>query len=154
MKSHFSTKQGALMSHLRLGQVASSSRQITEWPGCTLSCSDPVVLTLQLPACFAYMPGFWWVTTHELVASFSYENTLHAHSRGHIPVMCWAHASLRGIATRELPAKTSLVFNLLWVFTLSFTHTTLTKKSHIKYRVHMIKQNYNQIWHGIKANTK
>ena len=46
-------------------------------------------------------------------------------------------------ATRE---NTS-VFNLPWVF----THT-LTNKTHMKYRVHKIEQNYNQIWHGIKAN--
>ena len=36
----------------------------------------------------------------------------------------------------------------------SFSHTTYTMKSHIKYRVHKIEENYNQIWHGIKANTK
>ena len=37
--------------------------------------------------------------------------------------------------------------------TLSHTHNPY-KKPHIKYRVHKIEQNYNQIWHGIKANTK
>ena len=36
----------------------------------------------------------------------------------------------------------------------SFSHTTLTIKSHIKYRVNMIEHNYNQIWYGIKTNTK
>ena len=35
----------------------------------------------------------------------------------------------------------------------SLSHTTLTMKSHIKYRVQKIEQNYNQIWYGIKANT-
>ena len=35
----------------------------------------------------------------------------------------------------------------------SLSHTTLTMKSHIKYRVQKIKQNYNQIWYKIKANT-
>ena len=35
---------------------------------------------------------------------------------------------------------------------LSLLHTTLTIKSHNKYRVHKIENNYNQIWHGIKAN--
>ena len=69
-----------------------------------------------------------------------------------IPVMCWAHASLRGKASHELPAKTSLVFNCL--FTLSLSHTTLTMKSHIKYKIQKIEHNYNQIWYGIKANTK
>ena len=42
--------------------------------------------------------------------------------------------------------------NLPWVFTLSLSHTTFTNKSHMKYRVQKIEQNYNQIWHGIKAN--
>ena len=36
----------------------------------------------------------------------------------------------------------------------SLSHTTLIMKSHIKYRVHKIEHNYNQIWHGIKTNTK
>ena len=35
----------------------------------------------------------------------------------------------------------------------SLSHTTHTMKSHIKYRIQNIEQNYNQIWHGIKANT-
>ena len=35
VKSHFFAKQGALASHSRLGQVASSSRQLTEWLDCT-----------------------------------------------------------------------------------------------------------------------
>ena len=43
-------------------------------------------------------------------------------------------------------------FQLPWVFTLSLSHTTLTNKSHIKYKVHKIEQNYNQIWHNIKAD--
>ena len=47
---------------------------------------------------------------------------------------------------------------LLWSlicleFSHSLTHTTFTMKSHIKYRVQKIEHNYNQIWHGIKANT-
>ena len=71
----------------------------------------------------------------------------------HIPVMCRAHASLRGKLTRELPTKTALVFNSLESsHSLSLSHITLTNKSHMKYRVHKIEQNYNQIWHGIKAN--
>ena len=70
-----------------------------------------------------------------------------------IQVMCRARASLHGKASRELPVKTycsSLCLESLH----SLSHTTLTKKSHIKYSVHKIEQNYNQIWHGIKANTK
>ena len=35
---------------------------------------------------------------------------------------------------------------------LSLSLTTLTNKSHMKYRVQKIEQSYNQIWHGIKAN--
>ena len=38
-------------------------------------------------------------------------------------------------------------------FSHSLSHTTLTMKSHIKYRIQKIEQNYNQIWHGIKSNT-
>ena len=68
-----------------------------------------------------------------------------------IPVMCKAHASLRGMLSRELPAR-NLLASIVWVFTLSLYHTTLTIKSHNKYRVQKIKYNYNQIWHGIKAN--
>ena len=40
----------------------------------------------------------------------------------------------------------------LSLHTHSFSHTTLTNKSHMKYMVHKIEQNYNQIWHRIKAN--
>ena len=69
--------------------------------------------------------------------------------------MCWAHASLCRKLTRGLPTKTALVFNCLKSsHTLSHTHTIVTNKSHIKYRVHKIKHNYNQIWHEIKANHK
>ena len=55
-----------------------------------------------------------------------------------IPVMCRAHASLCRMLSRKLPAKTSLVFNSLSFHTLSLYHTTLTIKSHNKYRVQMI----------------
>ena len=40
----------------------------------------------------------------------------------------------------------------LSLHTLSLSHTTLTNKSHMKYRVHKIKHNYNKIWHRIKTN--
>ena len=40
----------------------------------------------------------------------------------------------------------------LSLHTLSLSHTTLTNKTHMKYRVQTIEHNYNQIWHGIKAN--
>ena len=53
---------------------------------------------------------------------------------------------------------TSYSQKLLWSlmsleYSHSLSHTTLIMKSHVKYRVHKIEQNYNQIWHGIKANT-
>ena len=40
----------------------------------------------------------------------------------------------------------------LSLHTLSFSHTTLTNKFYIKYKVQKIEQNYNQIRHEIKAN--
>ena len=58
-----------------------------------------------------------------------------------ILVMCRAHASLRGKASHELPMKTSCS-SLCLEFSHFLSHTTLTKKSHIKYRVHKIEQNY------------
>ena len=69
-----------------------------------------------------------------------------------IPVMCRAHASFCGMLNRELPTKTLQSSICLSLHILSFSHTTLTIKSHIKYKVQKIKHNYNQIWHGIKAN--
>ena len=46
-------------------------------------------------------------------------------------------------------------FNLqfaLSLHTLSLSHTALTNKTHMKYKIQKIEHNYNQIWHGIKAN--
>ena len=68
---------------------------------------------------------------------------------GHMYHLCRAYASFRRILSRELPAKT-LLSSIAWVFTLSLYHTTLTIKSHNKYKVQKIEWNYNQIWHGIK----
>ena len=88
--------------------------------------------------------------TRETLAKTSY---LYPVMTLRIPVMCRVDALLRGKLTRELLAKTTLVFNCLESsHILSFTHTTLTNKFHMKYRVHNIEQNYNQIWHKIKAN--
>ena len=42
-----------------------------------------------------------------------------------IPVMCRAHASFRGMLSRELPVKNSFVFNCLSLHTLSFSITQL-----------------------------
>ena len=70
-----------------------------------------------------------------------------------IPVMCRAHASLHRKPTRDLPTKTALVFNCLESSRiLSLSYITLTNKSHMKYRVHNIEHNYNQILHKIKVN--
>ena len=46
-----------------------------------------------------------------------------------------------------------MVEHKTWVFTLSFTHNPYNKMLH-KIQGKMIEQNYNQIWHEIKANTK
>ena len=42
-----------------------------------------------------------------------------------IPVICRAHALLRGMLSRKIPAKISSVFNSLSLHTLSLYHTTL-----------------------------
>ena len=92
----------------------------------------------------------WEGLTRETLAKTSY---LHPVLTLCIPIMCRAHASLHEKLTRKLPAKPTSVFNFLKTSnSLSLSHITLTNKSHIKYRVHKIEQNYNQIWHGIKAN--
>ena len=76
VKSRFFAKQGVLATHLRLGQVASSSRVITNWPEFPfLSCSAPAVMTLQLPSCFTRV-AFWRVISRKLIASFNCENAL------------------------------------------------------------------------------
>ena len=106
----------------------------------------------------------WQISKIECFAGISREglicktlvktNCLHPVLTLRIPIMCWAHASLCEKPSWELPMKTSLVFNsFLSLHTPSFTYNPY-KKSHIKYRVQKIKQNYNQIWHGIKANIK
>ena len=72
----------------------------------------------------------------------------------HIPVMCCAH----GFTLQEVFSRATCEnsFNLQCCLesSHSLSHTTHTMKSHIKYRVHKIEENYNQIWHRIKANTK
>ena len=80
-------------------------------------------------------------------------NCLHPALTLCIPVMCRAHISLCGMLTRELSAKTlQSSICLEFSHSLFLTHTTLTNKAHHKYRVRKIEHNYNQIWHGIKAN--
>ena len=66
-----------------------------------------------------------------------------------IPVMCRAYVPFRGMLSHEIPAKTLLASNA-WVFTLSLTITEPLQQIPITNTVWI---NYNQIWHGIKANT-
>ena len=61
------------------------------------------------------------------------------------------HHFARCLLTSYPQKHFSLQFALS-LHTLSLSHTTLTNKSHMKYKVHSIEHNYNQIWHGIKAN--
>ena len=83
--------------------------------------------------------------TREILAKTSY---LHLVLTLHIPVMCRAHALLRELSAKTLHSSICLESS----HTLSLSHTTLTNKTHMKYMVHKIEHNYNQIWHGIKAN--
>ena len=89
------------------------------------------------------------VLTHELLMK---HNCLHPVLTLCIPVMCKAHASFRGMLSRKLLVKTLHFSICLSLHTHSLSLTTLTNKSHMKYRVHSIEHNYNQIWHRIKAN--
>ena len=75
--------------------------------------------------------------THELLAKHSY---IHPILTLRIPVMCRAHASFRGMLSHELSTKTlqSSICLSLHTHTLSLSHTTLTIKSHNKYRVQNI----------------
>ena len=75
--------------------------------------------------------------THELLAKHSY---IHPILTLRIPVMCRTHASFRGMLSHELSTKTlqSSICLSLHTHTLSLSHTTLTIKSHNKYRVQNI----------------
>ena len=75
--------------------------------------------------------------THELLAKHSY---IHPIMTLRIPVMCRAHASFRGMLSHELSTKTlqSSICLSLHTHTHSLSHTTLTIKSHNKYRVQNI----------------
>ena len=70
-------------------------------------------------------------------------NCLHLVPTLLILVMCKAHASLRGKLSCKILTKTSSIFNCLSLHTFSLYHTTLTNKSHNKYRVQKIEYNYN-----------
>ena len=73
--------------------------------------------------------------TNELLAKHTY---FHPVLTLHIPVMYRAHASFRGMLSRELPTKTLQSSICLSLHILSFSHTTLTIKSHNKNRVQKI----------------
>ena len=87
--------------------------------------------------------------TRKLIAKHNY---LHPVLTLRIPVMCRAHASFHEMLSHELPTKTLQSLICLSLHILSLSHTTLTNKSHNKYRIQKIEHNYNQIWYGIKAN--
>ena len=83
--------------------------------------------------------------TREIQMSPSYPDSSYSNHARHM------HHFARCLLTGYPRKHFSLQFALS-LHTLSLSHTTLTNKSHMKYRVHSIEHNYNQIWHGIKAN--
>ena len=76
----------------------------------------------------------------------SYPDSSHS---SHVQGTCITSWEAYSRATRENNFSLQLALSL---HTLSLSHTTLTNKSHMKYKVHKIEHNYNQIWHGIKVN--
>ena len=66
----------------------------------------------------------------------------------HVQDTCFTSRDAQSRATCEKSSG----FNCQSLHTLSLYHTTLTIKSHNKYRVQKIEYNYNQIWYEIKAN--
>ena len=83
--------------------------------------------------------------TREIQMSPSYPDSSYSNHARHM------HHFARCLLMSYPRKHFSLQFALS-LHTLSLSHTTLTNKSHMKYRVHSIEHNYNQIWHGIKAN--
>ena len=89
----------------------------------------------------------WESLTRKILAKTSCHNSLHSSH-----VLCtWLHFS--GSLLVSYPKN---FFDLQYCLesSHSFSHKTHIMKSHIQYKVHKIEQNYNQIWHGIKANIK
>ena len=72
----------------------------------------------------------------------------------HIPVMCCAHGFTSQEVFSRAIRENSFDLQCCLESSHSLSHITHTMKSHIKYRVHKIEENYNKIWHRIKANTK
>ena len=59
VKSQFSAKQGALATHFATGMSREFFSPVTKLARLYfLSCSDPTILTLQLPACFTRVLHF------------------------------------------------------------------------------------------------
>ena len=85
-------------------------------------------------------PYMWDIRENQLSPS-----CLDSSHSSHVLGTCFTSQEAYLRATRE----NCFSLQLPWVFTLSLLHTTLTNKSHIKYRVHKIEQYYNQIWHWI-----
>ena len=84
--------------------------------------------------------------TCENQLSPSYPDSSHSsHAQG----TCITSREAYSRATHENSFSLQLALSL---HTLFLSHTTLTNKTHMKYRVHKIEHNYNQIWHDIKAN--
>ena len=90
-------------------------------------------------------PYPWDTRKNQLSPSFP--DSLHSN---HVQGTCFTSREAYSQATRE--TYFSLQFSSVFKLSLSLSHITLTNKSHIKYKVHKIEQNYSQIWHGIKAN--
>ena len=86
--------------------------------------------------------------THEKQLSPSYPDSLHS-SHGHMHH--FAGCLLASYPRKHFNLHTH-THTLSLSLSLSLLHTTLTNKSHKKYRVQKIEYNYNQIWHEIKAN--
>ena len=84
--------------------------------------------------------------TCENQLSPSCPDSLHS---SHVQGICITLREAYSRATRENSFSLQLALSL---HTLLLSHTILTNKSQMKYRVHKIEHNYNQIWHGIKAN--
>ena len=141
-----------------------------------LSLSRVVARVFSLKSTPQHMWVIWvyivWVETwcirykkfaKQNVSRVSHEKALPArHSWKPVVIICHdsSHSShvLSTYFTSQGKLLASYPQKLLWSSIYlesshSLSHTTLTIKSHIKYRVQKIEQNYNQIWHEIKANT-
>ena len=116
-------------------------------------------------ACALQMTGMWrvridgdgyvsWVSLGEALPIRHSQNTT-------ISILSWLFAfqSFAGHMNHfvacllaSYPRKHFSLQFVLSLHTSSLSHTTFTNKTHMKYRVQNIEHNYNQIWHGIKAN--